>query len=371
MLFRSIKLYNLKGDEIIMQLNQKRFLSVLLCAAMTLGILSGCQKEPGPSSSSGSQSGSSSSTTQTPDGDKTQVNFTVLSGPTGVGAAKLISDDEQGLTLNDYHVTITAANDEVTALLASGETDIAAIATNVGANLYNKTDGAVQMLAVNTLGVLYLLDKGGDVNTLEDLRGKTIWAAGQGANPEYILNKLLNEAGLTPGQDVTIEWLTAQEIMANMIQSEGGVCMLPVPAATTLLQKVPDVREALSVTKLWQELVGTPLPMGCIVARTAFIEENPQAVADFLQEYQASIDYMVNPENIATPDGLGADALLVKYDIVPTLEIAAQAIDQCNLIFITGDDMQRVVQGYYEILFQANPDSIGGGMPYDDFYYQP
>lgn len=339
----------------------KRKLSLLLCAALTLSLLAGCgPKNTGNGSGSDSTSQSTSQNTK----DRTQVDFMVLSGPTGVGAAKLLSDNDAGTTLNDYNAEVVTENGQIQTALTSGEVDIAAIATNVAANLAAQSDGSIQMLAVNTLGVLYILDKNVGITSLADLSGKTIYATGKGANPEYILNYLLTQNGVDPATDVTIEWLTAEEVSAKMISSDSAVCMLPVPAATALMAKDSAVKQAISLSDAWDELGNGSLAMGCVVARTEFIEENPQAVADFLTEYEASINYMKDETNVDT-----ASELVAQYKITPSAAIAAAAIPQCNLTFASGQEMKDLVEGYFSVLFQANPASIGGGMPYDSFYY--
>ena len=289
----------------------KRKLSLLLCAALTLSLLAGCGPKNADNSSASGSDNTSQSTSQNTE-DRTQVNLMVLSGPTGVGAAKLLSDNEAGTTLNDYNAEVVTDNSQIQTALTSGEVDIAAIATNVAANLSAQTDGSIQMLAVNTLGVLYILDKNVGVTSLADLSGKTIYATGKGANPEYILNYLLTENGVDPANDVTIEWLTAEEVSAKMVSSDSAICMLPVPAATALMAKDSAVKQAISLSDAWDELGNGSLAMGCVVARTEFIEENPQAVADFLTEYEASIDYMKDEANVDA-----ASELVAQYKITP------------------------------------------------------
>lgn len=344
----------------------KRNLSLLLAAALALSLLSGCGPKNSSSSSSvssGSASGSvssssssSSDVSQPPKADA--IDFTVLSGPTGVGAAKLLADHA-----GSYDVTVASANDEVTAALINGSTDIAAVATNVAANLAAKTNGGIQVLAVNTLGVLYILEKGDTVHSIADLKGKTLYATGQGANPEYVLNYLLTQNKVDPAQ-VDIQWLTAQEITAKMTSSEKAICMLPVPAATALMLQDTKVRQAVSLSDEWDKLDQGSLPMGCVVARTEFIEANPQAVADFLTQYQTSIAYMSDPTNVES-----AAKLVAQFEITPNEKIAAAAIPQCNLTFLVGEDMKNVLEEYYQVLFQADPAAIGGSIPYDSFYY--
>lgn len=352
----------------------KRTLSLLLTAALAFSLLAGCGPKNPPAESSGSANPGASSSQPDQSGgvgntsaaSGPSVRFMALSGPTGVGAAKLMADhdaDAQNSAIASYE--IVTDNTQVQTALVNKDVDVAAIATNAAAALCAKTDGGIQVLAVNTLGVLYILEKGDTVHNMADLAGKTLYAPSntKGANPEHILNHLLEGSGVAPA-DVTIEWLTPQEITAKMSSSDAGICMLPVPAATALLVKDSGVREAISLSDAWQDLEGSPLPMGCVVARTEYIQENPQEVEAFLAAYEASIDYISDPANSA-----GAAALVAQYEFAPNDKVAAKAIPQCSLTFVTGQEMKTTLEDYYTILFQVEPKSIGGGLPYDSFYY--
>lgn len=290
----------------------------------------------------------------------TEVELVVLTGPTGLGAASLLIDNMDDATANPYNVSVLSDNNEVVAMLASGEADIAALSTSVAANLYNKTEG-ISVLAVNTLGVLYLVEKGDVyVSNIEELAGQTIWATGQGANPEYILNKLLTEAGMI--DQVTVEWMSSAEVSAKMASEENGICMLPVPASTALLLSDDSYREAVDMTVEWERLVGSVLPMGCMVVRNEFLAEYPNVVSDFMEDYRISMGRMKEyTETYAR--------YAVETGIVPSLEIAMEALPKANLAYETHDDMQQMLESYYQVMFEADPDSIGGAMPYDDFYY--
>lgn len=342
----------------------KKKLSLLLAAALTLSMLASCGPKTtsdGSGSVSGSENSSSSVSTQTTD----LPDFMVLSGPTGVGAAKLMADNETAAEEDKViaSATVVADNQEVNDALISGSADIAAIATNVAATLSAKTDGAIQVLAVNTLGVLYILEKGDSVNSMADLAGKTVYATGQGANPEYVLNYLLTQNGVDPA-DVDIQWMTAQEVSAKMTSSEQAICMLPVPAATALMIQDSGVRQAVSLSDEWDALGQGSLAMGCVVARTEYVEENPQAVENFLTAYEASINYMKDEANADQ-----ASQLVAQYEITPNAKVAAAAIPQCNLTYLAGQEMRSTLEQYYQVLFQADPAAIGGSMPYDSFYY--
>lgn len=301
-------------------------------------------------------------TTDAPTAPATEINIAVLSGPTGVGASKLMNDNAEGKATNNYNFTVEAENTNVTAGLMSGDYDIAMVATNVASNLYNKS-GSIQVIAINTLGVLSIINcTDEEITTVEDLRGKTIYSPGQGANPEYVIDYILESNGLVEGTDVFVEFASADEIIAKMV-SEGGICMLPQPAATTLLTKAENAKEAIVISDEWDKLDnGSRLSMGCVVVRKEFAQANPDAVKTFLTEYAASIEY-VN-ENPAE-----ASAMIVEQGIIGNAKIAEKAIPKCNLVCITGDEIKPAIENYYQVLFDANPDSIGGSVPADDFYY--
>jgi NitT/TauT family transport system substrate-binding protein len=356
---------------------KQRFLALILCLALGLG-LTACTKQaqtaesPSPATSpSETVSPEASPSDAAPELET--VRLAVLSGPTGVGAAKLLADNENGETVGQYDVTVATDNSEVSAKLINGELDIAAVATNVAANLYNKTQGGVEMLCLSTLGVLYIL-QGGDagftptVSSLGDLAGQTIYATGQGANPEYVLNYLLTENGLDPTADVTIVWKTAEEVQTALLTGEADFAMLPVPAATAVQLQAKqaedrDVASVLDLTQEWDQVTQNGvLTMGCVVARTEYVQEHPDEVAAFLQDYQASIDYVnANVEDAAD--------LVEQFGIVPKAAIAKLAIPDCNLVYIAGEEMRDQIQGYYQVLYQADPTAIGGGIPDDGFYY--
>ena len=354
----------------------KRTLSLLLTAALALSLLAGCgPKTPAGGSSSSapgsasSQDGSgqdSSAGQSTPETEVPAIRFMALSGPTGVGASWLMDSYSaenrfEGMPFV-LDSTIVTDNTEVQAALTNGTVDIAAIATNAAAVLSAKNEGSIQVLAINTLGVLYILEKGDTVHSMADLAGKTLYCPSntKGANPEHILNHLLTGNGVDPAE-VNIEWLTPQEITAKLTSSDSGICMLPVPAATALMVQDSAVREAVSLSDAWKDLEGTELPMGCLVARAQFIEDSDPAVIEaFLDLYGDSISFM---------EGEGAGSLAVELGILPSEKVAEKAIPQCALTLITGQEMRDMLEDYYTILFQVEPKSIGGGLPYDSFYY--
>ncbi len=294
-----------------------------------------------------------------------EVNLYVLSGPTGIGAMNLWAAADAGETQNTYHITMPGANDEVVAAISNGDADIAAVATNLAATLYNKTSGGVTVLAVNTLGVLSLLGNGQEIASIADLAGKTIYAPGQGANPEYILRYVLNGNGLDPDKDVTIRFVGEGSELLTVWQTDPeAVIMAPQPVATSILMQNENARTLFNMTDEWGRVSGgdSTLMMGCVIVRNEFLQENPGAVALFLQEYAASIEK-------AQSDVEGTAALCEQYGLIPKAALAQKAIPSCGLTFVTGAEMKSALSGYLQVMFDADPKSVGGAMPGDDFYY--
>lgn len=294
-----------------------------------------------------------------------EVNLYVLSGPTGIGAMNLWAAADAGETQNTYHITMPGANDEVVAAISNGDADIAAVATNLAATLYNKTNGGVTVLAVNTLGVLSLLGSGQEIASIADLAGKTIYAPGQGANPEYILRYVLSGNGLDPDKDVTIRFVGEGSELLTVWQTDPeAVIMAPQPVATSILMQNENARTLFNMTDEWDKVSGgdSTLMMGCVIVRNAFLQENPGAVELFLQEYAASIEK-------AQSDVEGTAALCEQYGLIPKAALAQKAIPSCGLTFVTGAEMKSALSGYLQVMFDADPKSVGGAMPGDDFYY--
>ncbi|MGI6528482.1 MAG: ABC transporter substrate-binding protein [Clostridia bacterium] len=293
--------------------------------------------------------------------DKTTLNVAALKGPTGMGMIKLIDDADKGNTKNEYKITLAGSPDEITGKIVSGEIQIAALPINLAANLYNKTNGKVQLLALNTLGVLYVLEKGEEINSVSDLEGKKIFATGQGATPEYILDYILKENNV----NADVEFKTEHsELAALALSGNADIVMLPEPFVTNVLSKEAGFRVALDLTEEFERVSdGTVLSMGCIVVNKEFAEKNKQAVKDFLDEYKASTEFVNN--NISE-----ASDLIAKYGILASKELAEKAIPNCNIVFIEGGEMEQKIKGFYELLNEYNANSIGGKLPGEDFYYK-
>ena len=296
------------------------------------------------------------------------VNVLALKGPTAMGMVSLMDQADQGeITEETYDFQIVASPDEVSPAIAQGTADIAAVPANLASVLYQKTNGGVQVLTINTLGVLYLVENGDQVQSVSDLKGKTIYASGKGATPEYALNYILKENGLTPGKDVQIEWKSEHaECVAALAEHEDAAALLPQPFVTTAQSKNDSLRVALDLTEEWDKIQkdnggNSSLVTGVTVVRTEFAQEHPEIVEDFMERYQESVSYV----NEHTEE---AAKLIGDYDIVPE-EIAKKALPECNIVYIDGAEMKEKLSGYLEVLEQENPQAVGGALPADEFYY--
>ena len=297
-----------------------------------------------------------------------QVRTTALKGPTAMGLVRFMSEVDAGnLADNDYSFQIVASPDEVTPLIAKGETDIAAVPANLASVLYNKTEKGVRVIAINTLGVLYICELGDSVQSVADLKGKTIYASGKGSTPEYGLQYVLEKNGLVVGEDVQIEWKSehAECVQAIATSSGDAVAMLPQPFVTTAQAQNDKIRVALDLTEEWDAVQTgdekSSMITGVAIVRAEFADENPAAVDAFLAHYAESVDF-VN-DNVAE----GAE-LVGSYDIVPAA-VAEKAIPECNIVCVTGEEMKERLSGYLDVLAEQNPQAVGGAVPGDDFYY--
>lgn len=301
-----------------------------------------------------------------------EMSVAALKGPTGIGMVKLMQDSEAGTTANQYSFQVFDSPDNVVAAVSNVDNpvQVAAVPVNVAASLYNKTNGKIQVAAINTLGTLFLLENGNTTNSVADLAGKTIYVSGQGATPEYVLDYILTSNGLDPEEDVDIQFVADHATLATMVVAgEADIALLPQPNVTTVLTQAQDVRIAIDLTEEWDktnEANGKTgqLSMGCIIVNKEFAEQNKEAFNQFLDEYKASVDYVTNEANIDS-----AAQLCETYGIIPKAAVAKNAIPQCNITYIEGDEMQQNMQQNLQILFDANPKSIGGTMPDDAFYY--
>lgn len=285
------------------------------------------------------------------------MRVAALKGPTAMGMVQLMEAP------GEASYQICAAADEITPLLAQGKLDVAALPANLAAVLYQRTGGELQVLAINTLGVLYIAEMGDDVHSVADLAGKTIYTAGKGSTPEYALRHVLESSGLTPGEDVHIEFKAEHaECLSALLNNPDAVAMLPQPFMTTALTKAESMRVALDLNAEWEKVSEGSIITGVAVARRDFVRENPDEIAKFLASYAASVAFV--QENVDE-----AAKLVGKYGIVSE-EVARKALPACQIVCITGDEMQSRLAAYLNVLYAQNPEAVGGALPDAEFYYK-
>ena len=293
----------------------------------------------------------------------TYVRVGALRGPTGMGIAPLMEWAMDGQTINNYHFTIGGAPDEMMAGLISGELDIASVPPNMASLLYNRTEGEVKVIAISTLGNLAVLDSTGEINSIEDLRGQTINITGQGGVPQFAFEHVLRQNGIEPGVDVEIVFnVEHAELASLMVAGNVSLGMLPQPFVTTVLNNSEDVRIAIDLTEAWEAAIpGTQFVQGVTVVRTAFLEEHPDAVKLFLRDQEESVAVTnARPEEIAELIGF--------FEIIPA-PIARQAIPRSNLVHISGAEMKPLILANLAVLYDANPQTVGGAIPDEEFFF--
>ena len=292
------------------------------------------------------------------------VRIAGLKGPTTMGLVNLLDMERSGKASQHYDLQLYGAADEIVPKLIKGQVDIAAIPANLAATLYQKTNGGIQVMAVNTLGVLYVVEKGDTVHSFADLKGRTILSTGKGTTPEYVLRYLLTKNGIDPDKDVKIEYYSeASEVTAQMAATKkDAIAVLPQPYVTAAQMKDSDLRVVLDLTKEWNKVCDTQLITGVTVVRTAYAEDHPEEVINFLKDYQKSVE-------AANNDIDGTAALCEKVGVVAKAAIAKKALPKCNIVYRIGDEMKADVNAYLQVLYDASPAAVGGKLPDGNFYY--
>ena len=289
------------------------------------------------------------------------VNVAALNGPTGMGMVQLMDMTDK------YAVETYQSPTDVTAKLIKGEVDVAALPSNMAAVLYNKTEGQVVAVSPIALGVLHILGNNVDITETSQLKGKTIVASGQGGTPEYVLQKVIEAAGINLYEDVQVEWLANHaEVNAKLLSQEGTIAMIPEPFVSTALAAGKEgVEEVFDMNTLWEETTGQELPMGVLVATKAFVEEKGDDLKVLLNDLQSSVDFV---------NGSPAEAaqLIVEKGFIGKAEIAEAAIPNCHIVLYAGDKASEgaeILKTFNQTLFEINPQAVGGKLPADDLYY--
>ena len=324
--------------------------SLALAAALAAGGLTGCAGGEGSAAATA---------------EPVEVRVASLKGPTSIGLVSFMDKADAGETENDFEFTVSGTADEVVPGIVKGDYDIACVPANVASVLYSKTEGGVTVIDVNTLGVLSVVTADGAVRGFDDLAGRTVYMTGKGTTPEYVMDYLLDEAGLSG--EVELEFKSeAAEVVSALVADPTAVGVLPEPYTTAACAKNPDLAPVVSLTDVWDEASGgsSQLVTGVTVVRNEFLEEHPEAVEEFLSEHAASVEGV-------TGDPAAAAPLVVEYGIVDAEAVAEKSIPSCNLVCLTGDDMKSALSGYLQVLYDADPSSVGGELPDDGFYYMP
>ena len=331
----------------------KKTTSLLLLIAIFLTIITSCNRTDASSNSSTSV-------------EKTTIRLTGIKGPTGIGMVRLMELSEKNETENDYEITLAASPEEIVGKVSSGAVDIAAVPTNLAANLYVKTQKKVKLIALNTMGMMRILAKDGtNISSVADLKGKTITLFGKGSTPEFIFYYILTKNNLTPGKDVTLNFVTSEhsEVATLALAGQADIVLVPEPFATQITVKDAAFKSVIDLSDEWNKLSVGEYSMGCLIVRTEFLENNKAAVDTFLDEYKASIDFVsTNVEESAQ--------LCAKYEIIASADMAKKAIPNCNIVYVDGDEMKAKTQPYYQILFDADPKAVGGSVPDEGLYYK-
>ena len=350
----------------------KRILSLITAAALCLS-LAACGGAASSASSSEAASSEVAATAEaapeatpaaqeeaaSPETAADGLRIAGLKGPTTMGLVNLMDSDAGA----NYNFTMYGAADEIVPLLVKGELDAAAVPANLAATLYQKTNGQVEVACVNTLGVLYILENGDSIQSVADLKGQTIVTTGKGTTPEYVLRYVLSQNGVDPDKDVTIEYCSeSTEALSKVQAGEATIAMLPQPFVTSALSQVEGLRVALDMNEEWEKVAGSQLVTGVLVARKDAVDADPDAFEAFLNGYAASVE-------AANTDLEGTAALCESYGIVAKAALAQKALPECNIVFERGEQMKTDLVNYFQVLYDADPSSVGGAMPADDFYY--
>ena len=360
-----------------------------LALALTLGLLcsglAGCGQERNSGSTaeslatestqptSGTQTGesmeaateSTEATAENADADGTLIRVASLKGPTSLGLLFLMDKANKGETANTYEFRMATGADEILPLMVKGDLDIALIPANVASILYHKTQGGVEVIDINTLGVLYMVSGEDGLADFTDLKGKTIYLTGKGTTPDYVLQYLLNANGMSV-DDVTLEYKSeATEVASVLAEDPTAIGLLPQPFVTAACMQNNALKVIFDLNEEWNKVQGasgSSMVTGVTVVRKEFLEENEEAVKAFMEEHKASA------EAINADPATGA-ALAVEAQIVAKEPIAQKAIPNCNITYIDKAEMKQALSGYLDVLFHQDSQSIGGGLPESDFYY--
>ena len=352
-------------------MNIKKITATALSLAMMITALTSCGNDKKENSSSEISESSKESINLNQESTTEDIlipmeekimKIAVMKGPTGMGMVSLMNKAESYMSEGNYEITLESTPDAIVGPLSKGEIDAAAIPANLASVLYKKTEGKISAAAINTLGVLYVVESGDTIKAVEDLKGKTIYSTGKGTTPEFAFRHILKLNGIDPDNDLTIEYKSeASEVAALMSQNKDAIAVLPQPFVTVAQTKNPDLRMALNLSEEWEKAdKNSSQVTGVLVVRKDFVNENKEVFETFMREYEESVKFI--NENVDE----GAK-LVAKYEIAPE-PIAKKAIPLCNIVFIDGEEMKTKLSGYLNALYEQDPKAVGGELPNEEFY---
>ncbi len=357
---------------------KKKMIALMMSLALSAAFMTGCgsgstkdtvaEKNANTGEEINSEESTDTQEEQTStEHDKVEVHVGSLKGPTSMGLVSLMKQAENGETTNSYQFTMAAAADELLPKMISGELDIVLVPANVASVLYQKTQGAVSVIDINTLGVLSMVSGDSSIQTMADLQDKTIYLTGKGTTPDYVLQHLLTENGLTT-EEVTLEYKSeATEVAVLLAENPEAIGVLPQPFVTAACMQNENLSVVMDLNTEWDTLQGengSSMVTGVTVVRKEFLTEHPQAVADFMADHKASAEYA--NENVEE-----AAELVAAAGIIEQAPVAVKAMPKCNITYIDGEKMKNALSGYLEVLFEQDAASVGGSLPAEDFYYIP
>lgn len=347
----------------------KKILPLLMALAMSASLLSGCSNEKEKSVSqteiSSKTEDESSKAASGNAGESYTLKVGSLKGPTSMGLVELMDKSEKGNAKGSYEFTMVTAADELLGKIVNGDLDIALVPANMASVIYNKTDRGVNVLDINTLGVLYAVSADDSIKSAADLKGKTIYLTGKGTTPDYVLLHVLLENGLS-ADDVTLEYKSEPaEVAAVLKEKPEAVGILPQPFVTAALAQNDSLKMVLDLTKEWDLVSGEDggsLVTGVTICRSGILKEQGEAVQTFMAEHKESAEY-------ANANVAETAALVAAAGIIEKAPIAEKAIPFCSITYADGDEMKSMLSGYLKVLFDMDPTTVGGALPQDDFYF--
>lgn len=289
-----------------------------------------------------------------------------LKGPTSIGLLSLVEKAEAGDAEGDYEFQMATTADELLPLMVKGELDVALVPANVAGILYQKTNGGICVININTLGVLYMVSGDASLENITDLKGKTIYLTGKGTTPDYVLQYILTQNGMST-RDCKLEYKSeATEVAALLAENPGEVGLLPQPFVTAACAQNEALAVLFDLNEEWDKVQGegaSRMVTGVTVVRRDFLEQHEDAVKTFLTEHAESVEWV-------NADLESAATLVVEAGIVAKEPIARKAIPFCHIVSITGEEMKQSLEGYLQVLYEQSPEAVGGALPGEDFYYE-